>query len=318
VTPSDGKAWDPHEMTSLQQQASAEELIHAEEVSRSREDSGGIRFFALLNLGLILTAAGIMLFKAPNHFALGGTSGLSIILSTLFPSLPISAFMWIVNTALVILGLVFLDRRVIGWTIFSSFALSAYVTLFEWLIPLAGPLTSDTLLELCFAVLLPAIGSAIVFNAGASTGGTDILAMILKKRTSLEIGKALMVSDSFIVAVAVLIYGPRTGLYCILGLLAKAFVVDNVIESLNLRKVCTVISSRPDAVLEFLVHSLERTATVRSAVGGFTLRSEKEVVTVLTRQEAARLQQWLKRNDPHAFMTIVNSSEIIGKGFRSA
>ena len=177
MTLSDGKAWDLYEMVCLQQQVSAEELSHAEEVSRLRENSGGIRFFVLLNLGLILTAAGIMLFKAPNHFALGGTSGLSIILSTLFPSLPISAFMWIVNAVLVILGLVFLDRHVIGWTIFSSFALSAYVTLFEWLIPLSGPLTNDTLLELCFAVLLPAIGSAIVFNAGASTGGTDILAM---------------------------------------------------------------------------------------------------------------------------------------------
>ena len=314
---SDGKAWDLHEMVCLQQQVSAEELSHAEEVSRLRENSGGIRFFVFLNLGLVLTAAGIMLFKAPNHFALGGTSGLSIILSTLFPSLPISAFMWIVNAALVILGLVFLDRHTIGWTVFSSFALSAYVTLFEWLVPLSGPLTNDTFLELCFAVLLPAIGSALVFNAGASTGGTDILAMILKKHTSLEIGKALMVSDSLIVAAAALIYGPRTGLYCILGLLGKAFIVDNVIEGLNLRKVCTVISSRPDAILGFLVHDLERTATVRDAMGGFTLHPEKEVVTVLTRQEAAKLQQWLKRNDPHAFVTIVSSSEIIGKGFRS-
>ena len=304
-------------MTSLQQQASEEELAHAERVSRRREDPSGIRFFILLNLGLILTAAGIMLFKAPNHFALGGTSGLSIILSTLFPSLPVSAFMWIINAALVALGLVFLDRRIIGWTVFSSFALSAYVTLFEWLFPMTSPITNDTLLELCFAVLLPATGSAIVFNVGASTGGTDILAMILKKRTSLEIGKALMVSDGLIVAVAAIIYGPRTGLYCVLGLLAKAFVVDDVIESLNLRKVCTVISKRPEAVLAFLVHDLERTATVREAVGGFTLQPEREIVTVLTRQEAGRLQQWLKRNDPHAFMTIVNSSEIIGKGFRS-
>lgn len=305
-------------MTSFQEQASPAEMAHAEQISAKREDPTGIKFFAYLNFGLILTAVGIMVFKAPNHFALGGTSGLSIILSTLFPRFPVSAFMWIVNAILVVLGLIFLDKKTIGWTVFSSFALSAYVTLLEWLMPLVQPLTNDTLLELCFAVLLPAIGSAIVFDIGSSTGGTDILAMILKKYTSLEIGKALMVSDSAIVAVAFVLYGPRTGLYCVLGLLGKAFVVDNVIESLNLRKVCTVISRNPEDVLTFLVRDLERTATVRDAVGGFTMRPEKEVVTVLTRREAAQLRIWLKRNDPKAFVTIVNSSEIIGKGFRSA
>ncbi|MDD3486622.1 MAG: YitT family protein, partial [Atopobiaceae bacterium] len=258
-----------------------------------------------------------ILFKAPNHFALGGTSGLSIILSTLFPTLPVSAFMWILNAVLVGLGLVFLDHRTMGWTIYASFALSAYTSILELAIPMAAPLTHDTLLELCFAVLLPAIGSAIVFNVGASTGGTDIVAMILKRRTSLEIGKALMVSDGVIVGVAFLLYGPQTGLYCVLGLIAKAFVVDNVIESLNLRKVCTVISHDPEAVLGFLVRTLDRTATVRDAVGGFSMQPEEEVVAVLTRREAALLQMWLRRHDPTAFMTMVNSSEILGKGFRS-
>jgi uncharacterized membrane-anchored protein YitT (DUF2179 family) len=305
-------------MTSFEEELSPEQVAHARRAAARREDPTGLRFFLYLNLGLVLTALGVMVFKAPNHFALGGTSGLSIILSTLFPGTQVSTFMWAINAALVVLGLVLLDRRTIGWTVYSSFALSAYVSLFGWLMPLVHPLTDDTLLELCFAVLLPAIGSAIVFDIGASTGGTDILAMVLKKYTSLEIGKALMVSDAAIVAMAFVLYGPRTGLYCVLGLLGKSFVVDNVIESLNLRKVCTVISNEPDAVLDFLVRELERTATVRDAVGGFSMHPEKVIVTVLTRREASRLRIWLKRNDPGAFMTIVNSSEIIGRGFRSA
>ncbi|MDD3176121.1 MAG: YitT family protein [Atopobiaceae bacterium] len=302
---------------SYQEESSPEQIKAAEEVSAQREGRGRLRFFVMLNLRLLITAFGIILFKAPNHFALGGTSGLSIILSTLFPTLPVSAFMWILNAVLVGLGLVFLDHRTMGWTIYASFALSAYTSILELAIPMAAPLTHDTLLELCFAVLLPAIGSAIVFNVGASTGGTDIVAMILKRRTSLEIGKALMVSDGVIVGVAFLLYGPQTGLYCVLGLIAKAFVVDNVIESLNLRKVCTVISHDPEAVLGFLVRTLDRTATVRDAVGGFSMQPEEEVVAVLTRREAALLQMWLRRHDPTAFMTMVNSSEILGKGFRS-
>lgn len=276
-----------------------------------------VRFFLLLNAGLLVTAMGIAFFKTPNHFAFGGTSGVSIILSTLFPSLNVGGFMWIVNAVLVLLGFLFLGPKAMGWTIYSSFALSFYVSLCELVAPLSAPLTGDKFLELCFAVILPAIGSAIVFNIGASTGGTDILAMILHKYTSLEIGKALMVSDVGIVLIAAWLYGPATGLYCILGMILKCTVVDSAIESLNLRKVCTVISSCPDEVEKFIIGVLHRSATEQEAYGAYKHQTEKILMTVLTRREAALLRNFLRRKDPKAFITIVNSSEIIGKGFRS-
>ena len=276
-----------------------------------------LKFFLLLNSGLFLTALGIALFKSPNQFAFGGTSGVSIILSTLFPQWNVGVFMWIVNLVLVVLGFFLLGWRSMGWTIYSSFALSFYVSLCEWIWPLTAPLTDDTFLEFCFAVLLPALGSAIVFNVGASTGGTDILAMILQKYTSLEIGRALMVSDLGIVAVAALLYGPRTGMYCILGMVLKCTVVDSAIESLNLRKVCTVISQHSQEVEKFIIEELHRSATEQPAYGAYTHRRERVLVTVLTRSEASRLRIFLRKKDPTAFITIVNSSEIIGKGFRS-
>lgn len=276
-----------------------------------------LKFFLLLNSGLFLTALGIALFKSPNQFAFGGTSGVSIILSTLFPRWNVGVFMWIVNLVLVVQGFFLLGWRSMGWTIYSSFALSFYVSLCEWIWPLTAPLTDDTFLEFCFAVLLPALGSAIVFNVGASTGGTDILAMILQKYTSLEIGRALMVSDLGIVAVAAFLYGPRTGMYCILGMVLKCTVVDGAIESLNLRKVCTVISQQSQLVEKFIIEELHRSATEQPAYGAYTHRRERVLVTVLTRSEAARLRIFLRKNDPGAFITIVNSSEIIGKGFRS-
>ncbi len=307
---------EEHGMYVPQEQLSRTEIEEGERAARRREEPGRIQFFLTLNLGLFLTAIGIEVFKAPNHFALGGTSGLSIILSTLFPKYPVSAFMWLVNLALVLLGLAFLDRQTMGWTVFSSFALSFYVSILERLIPLSAPLTNDTLLELIFAVGLPAVGSAIVFNIGASTGGTDILAMILKKYSSLQIGKALLLVDAAIVATAAALYGPRTGLYCILGLISKSFVVDSFIENVNTQKVCTVICSRPNDVVGFLVSELHRTATVREERGAFTGRPETVLVTVLSRREATRLRIYLRETDPHAFMTMVNSSEIVGRGFR--
>ena len=295
---------------------SSDEIESNERISQRREQPGRVKFFLLLNLGLILTALGIVVFKAPNHFALGGTSGISIIISTLNPGLPVGAIMWIVNAVLVVLGFIFLDRDSMGWTIFSSFALSAYVSLFEQLIPLTAPLTDDTLLELIFAVMLPGIGSAFVFNIGASTGGTDILAMILKKPTSLQIGTALLVADMGIVAWAAILYGPRTGLYCVLGLVAKALVVDQFIESVNTSKVISIIANDPQPIMDYIVHDLHRTATLRYERGGFSGRSFETIVTVLNRHEAAQLRNYVRSLEPNAFMTIVSSSEIIGHGFR--
>ena len=224
-----------------------------------------LMFFIILNLGLIFTAVGIAIFKTPNHFAFGGTSGLSIILSTLFPKWNVGAFMWIVNAALVVLGFFFLGIRSMGWTVYSSFALSFYVSACEAIYPLSSPLTHDVFLELCFAVFFPAVGAAMVFNVGASTGGTDIVAMILHKYTSLEIGRALLVSDLGIVLIAAYLYGAQTGLYCILGMILKCTVVDSAIESLNLRKVCTIISKYPEQVEEFIINDLHRSATEQKA-----------------------------------------------------
>ena len=107
-----------------------------------------LQFFLFLNLGLFLTAIGIAIFKTPNHFAFGGTSGISIILATLFPKYNVGNFMWLVNGILVVLGLVFLGRKTMGWTIYSSFALSFYVSLIEKVWILTSPLTNDTFLKL--------------------------------------------------------------------------------------------------------------------------------------------------------------------------
>lgn len=281
------------------------------------EISNNVKFFLLLNLGLFATALGISLFKTPNHFAFGGTSGVSIILATLFPHWNVGFFMWVVNAVLVLLGFIFLGIRSMGWTVYSSFALSFYVSICEAIWPLTAPLTTDTFLEMCFAVILPAVGSAIVFNVGASTGGTDIIAMILHKYTSLEIGRALMISDIGIVLIAAYLYGAQTGLYCILGMILKSTIVDGAIESLNLRKVCTVISQYPDLIEKFILEELHRSATEQQAFGAYTHDNKKVLMTVLTRGETARLRIYLRKIDPHAFMTIVNSSEIVGKGFRS-
>lgn len=273
--------------------------------------------FLLLNAGLLIYALTLNFFFTPNHFVFGGTTGLSIILASLFPGVEVSVFMWVSNAVLVALGCVFLGRSVMGWTIYSSFALSLFCSIFEWLCPVTAPLTTDPLLELCFAVLLPAFASGLIFNIGASTGGTEIVAMILQKYFGFEIGRALLLSDLGIVLWAAWLFGPATGLYCILGLAARCTVVDTAIESLNLRKVCTVISCKPAEVREFILHTLNRAATEQQVTGAYTHENKTSIVVVLTRHQAMQLRDFLRHTDPSAFLTIVSSSEIIGKGFRS-
>ena len=157
----------------------------------------------------------------------------------------------------------------------------------------------------------------VCMDIGASTGGTDIVALILAKYTSMEIGKALMVSDILIVLAAAWRFGMGTGLYCILGLMGKSFVVDGAIENIRLRKVCTIMTANPQPILDFIIHDMNRSATVEKAYGAYTHHELSVLVTVLTRRQALQLRNFLRENDPHSFITIVNSSEIIGKGFRS-
>lgn len=273
--------------------------------------------FLLLNLGLFMTALGISLFKTPNHFAIGGVSGLAILANYFFPKMDVGVFMAIINVAFILLALLTIGRDFGSKTIYSSFALSFFVSLISRVFPMTAPFTQDTMLELCFAILLPAVGSALVFNLGASTGGTDILAKILNKYISLEIGKCLFVSDFLITLGSCLAFGMRTGLYCILGLLIKASLVDVVIDSINVRKCVMIISKEYRAIENFIIMELHRGATTHVGYGAYSHEQKEVITTVLTRRQAVLLRNFIKKTDPHAFITITNSSEIIGKGFRS-
>ena len=272
--------------------------------------------YGLITVSIWIMVVGIYFFKFPNHFAFGGITGFSTVVSQL-THWPASDFTSVTNTALLLLGFLFLGKGFGLKTVYATMVMSVSLSLLERFCPLSAPLTSQPLLELMFAIFLPAVGTAILFNIGASSGGTDIIAMILSKYTSLEIGKALLVSDFCIALFAGGLYGVRTGLYCVLGLLAKAFVVDGVIEGINVRKKVTIVSRQPDKINEFIMGTLHRGATVYTAHGAFSGRDEQVITTVLNRREAVSLRNYIRRTDPGAFITIVNSSETIGKGFRA-
>ena len=273
--------------------------------------------FLLITVGTLVSAVGIYFFKFPNHFSTGGVSGLSIILNGLFSAVKASYFVTGINIVLLAIGLIFIGKGFGIRTIYASLLLSFSLQALETFVPLQGSVTGEPMLDLCFSVLLPAAGSAVLFNVSASTGGTDIVAMILKKYTSLHIGTALFCVDFLIAASSGVVFGLPIALFSLLGLLAKALVVDNVIESINLSKYFFIVTKTPDEICDYVQNQLHRSATIWYATGAYTHDSRSVVLTVLKRGQAVALQHYVRKCDPHAFVIISNTSEIIGKGFRS-
>ena len=276
-----------------------------------------IKNFLLITLGTVLTAVGIYFFKFPNNFSTGVVSGISILLGKLVPFLSPAGSMWVIKLIMLLIGFLFFGRGFGLMTAYCSMLYSFLTWLFEVIYPMTAPFTDQPFLELCFAMMLPAVGSAILFNCNASTGGTDIVAMILKKYTSLDIGKALLVSDALIAFSACFVFDIRTGLFSLLGLIIKAFVVDSVIESINLCKYFSIVTSCPDAICDYIIREMNRSSTVIDAIGAYSHEDRKVILVACRRSEAVRLRQYIKTVDPKAFMFITNTSEIIGKGFRT-
>lgn len=276
-----------------------------------------IKEYLLLTVGVLCVVVGVYFFKFPNNFAIGGVTGLAMILSNLTNGVISSAtIVTIVNVVLLIVGLFVLGKEFSLKTIYGSLLMSGSLQLLEVIYPMDGPFTSEPVLELAFAIGFPAIGAAILFNNGGSTGGTDVVAMILKKYTSANIGQSLLYSDCLLTLLAFPVFGMQTGLLSFLGLVLKSTVIDNVIESMNLCKYFTVICDDPSQIDEFIVKELHRSATIYDATGAFSGSKKKVILTVVNRVQAIQLRHFIKQSQPTAFILITNTSEIIGRGFR--
>ncbi len=286
------------------------------------------KHFILINLGVLMMAAGIYFFKAPNGFATGGVSGIAIILAKMPFSAKLgltqSIYMLVINVILLILGIFILGKKCGFLTIYCSLVLSLENLAFETFIPIesisgATTLTNQPLLELVYAVLLTGIGSALLFRYKASSGGTDIVALILKKYTSLNVSQALLTSDLLIAASTFLVYdNVSIGLYALLGLFAKVFIIDDILDSMNMCKAFTIITTKSEEIDSFIVNELHHGATMYKAEGVYTHEDKEIIITVCKRSEALRLRRRIKEIDPGAFIIITKTSEIAGKGFRDA
>lgn len=274
-----------------------------------------LRHFFLLTFSTLVMAAGTYFFKFPNHFTFGGITGLAVLVAKT-GVMSAGDFNFITNMILLIIGFFILGKKFAAKTAYCSILLSVALSALERIYPMSAPLTNQPMLELCFAIALPSLGSAILFNIGSSSGGTDIIAMILKKYSSVDIGHALLITDVLITVAGCFMFDIATGLYSFLGLAIRSFMIDTFIESFNLSKYFNVVCDNPKPICDFIVQELNRSATVCHAQ---RRRSKDKYVifTALNRPQAVRLRNFIKDEEPSAFILISNTSEIIGKGFHN-
>lgn len=275
-----------------------------------------LKNFSLLTISTLIMAVGIYFFKFANNFTFDGITGIAVLVAKFLP-ISASDFSFVVNILLLIIGWIVLGKSFAEKTAYSTILLSVSLSLLERIYPMSHPLTNEPLLELIFAILLPALGSAILFNIGASSGGTDVIAMILKKYTSVDIGKGLMISDLIFTLAGFLVFNVKTGLYSLFGLIMRSALIDNFIESFNRSKYFHVVTSNATCICDFIQNDLQRGATIVNATGAFTGDDKYIILTVLSPSQAVKLRNFIKEQDPKAFLLVSNTSEIIGKGFHS-
>ena len=271
--------------------------------------------YIVITLAVIIMDLGIYAFKFPNHFSFGGVSGLAVVLNEIL-GISAAQINLVINLALLVIGFAVLGKSFGLKTAYATVLSSVVLSLMEKMMPISAPLTNQPMLELAYAIALPAVAAAMLFYVDASGGGTDIVAMILKKYTTIDIGTALLISDVAIVALSFIAFDVRTGLFSVCGLLAKSIFVDRTMDQMRLCKYFTIISSNPEPICDFIQNVLNRSTTLYNAEGGYSHENKKVILCALDRRQAVILQRFIRQTDDSAFIMITKSSETFGKGFR--
>ena len=277
-----------------------------------------VKQYALITLSISIMSVGVYFFKFANNFVFGGVTGTAALVAKLTP-MSASAFSSAANLVLLVVGLIFLGKEFAMTTGYATFVMSVELMVFEKLCPLSGPLSDQPMLDLLFAIALPAIASALLFNVGASSGGTDIIALIVEKYTHIHsIAVALFITDLFMVIAACFVFDLYTALYSFVGLTVKSLVIDAVLEKIKMCKAILIVCDEKKPICDFVMRKLMRGATYTPCFGAYTDKPHYIIYTTLTRHEADQLQEFIHKEHLNAFMSMLSTTEVFGKGFNHA
>lgn len=273
--------------------------------------------YSMIVIGAFILASGFVLFITPHKIVPGGVYGISIVLHYLIGT-PVGAMALAFDIPLTLLGLKILGPRfgaktVVGFVMTAVF--NDVITYFYGYEPL---IKDDVLLSSIVGAVVIGIGLGLIFKAKATSGGTDIIAMIINKYTHIPVGKLLIMVDSVIVLFGLVAFEDwKIPFYSLIVIYIAGKVLDTILEGVNYDKVLFIVSDKIDEIRIKIINDLKRSGTIIDAKGMYRKADRTMIFTVVNRREMTILQDFISSVDPNAFVTVLNAHEILGEGFRS-
>ncbi|TDA65840.1 MAG: YitT family protein [Clostridia bacterium] len=268
--------------------------------------------YAVITLGTVIVGTGLGFFLVPHKIAAGGISGLATVIYYL-TGIPVGVTMFTLNVPLFIMAVRNLGVRFGVRTLYGTAILSLWI---DFLVGRVSAPTQEPLLAAIYGGLLTGVGLGLVFRAGGTTGGTDLAALLLRRRLRASTGQALLVADGLVIATAAAVFGVELGLYALISLLVSSRMIDSVQEGVGYAKVVLIISSQPQEIANSILFNLNRGATALEGEGLYTSQKRRVILCVVNRAEISRLKALVRNIDPQAFMIVTSVHEALGEGFK--
>ena len=263
----------------------------------------------ILTVAVAIIAAAVYFFLVPSHTSVSSISGLGIVLSNFVP-LQLSAITMILNVVLLIIGFFTCGREFGVKTVYTSVMLPLFLGLFEIIFPNFGSMTDSQELDVLCYILVVSVGLSILFNRNASSGGLDIVAKIMNKYLHMELGKAMSLSGMCVALSAALVYDKKTVVLRILGTYFNGIVLDHFIFDNNIKRRVCIITKKEEELRQFIIHDLHSGATIYEAIGAYNMEKRREIITIVDKGEYQKLMKFINQEDPKAFITVYNVSNM--------
>ena len=274
-----------------------------------------IKEYLLTTIGVALTAIALEYFFFPCDIAAGGVSGIGLVVNKV-SGLDTSIVVLVLNILLFILAFIVLGKSFGAKSIYATVMLSVFMCIIEKILK-PGILTENMFLASVFGSILLGMGAAIVFHQGASTGGTSIIAAIISKFTPIGIGISVLLTDSFVCLLAISVFGVDKGLFGFFSVILIGLIIDKFIDGFNTCKQVFIITSKEKEIVNHIIKNIDRGCTVLNGNGGYTGSDVKIIYTVLNSNQFIALKKHVKEIDPAAFLTVNDSTEVLGVGFKA-
>lgn len=272
--------------------------------------------YALVALGSLMFAVGDVMFVNPYHLAPGGVYGLANVFNALF-GWKISVAGICMDIPLLIIGTIVLGPRFGIKTIVSVILIPVFTYIIESTYGYDPLIVDDIFLNTVVAGLIYGVAIGVIFRAGATSGGSDIISMIIHKYTKISLGVLVLIVDSLISLTTLIIGDIKLPIYSIILIYIESKIIDLVVEGFTTYKTCFIITDQIDAVKDFIIKDLERGGTCFPGIGLYQGQERKMIYVTLDRSDLVKLKSNLRQLDPNAFVNVIESSEIMGLGFKA-